>query len=108
MDVTRRYAHGDNVFHCPIVREQNAKDYGYAMVATMSNARVGDVPNPDEAPLLFESALLYRNAHSGFKGFPSPLRHGNGFSVAFADGHVRSMTPAQAAELAKSTETKKP
>jgi hypothetical protein len=98
MDKIKPYVKDERVFHCPIAQAKDANAYGYAMSVACSDVNTVKAPTPDGTVLLFESALLARNACSGFYGLPDPPRHETVDMVAFVDGHAMGLIAERLAE----------
>jgi prepilin-type processing-associated H-X9-DG protein len=99
MDQTTPYVKIAECFRCPKVAGQNPDEYGYAMDIRMSGKHIANVEVPGTQPLLFESVLTGRNAHSRLTGFPNPPRHEDRNTFSFVDGHVRMFTLKDAYQL---------
>ena len=71
------------------------EQYGYAFREKASGAKVSSFKKPEVTVLIFDSNLLYRNAHSELWSVPQPGRHkSTDGSVAvdnleFVDGHAK-------------------
>ena len=80
----------ESVFRCPVISAMRTGEYGYAMNDTLSRIKKGAA----NLPLIFDSDLMKRNAHSGLESLPNPPRHRNArenFAV-FEDGTVGAVT----------------
>jgi hypothetical protein len=98
MDAIQPFVRNERAFYCPEARKNDPQAYGYAMNFPLSQADAGAVPNPKDTVLLFESALLARNATSGFYGLPVPPRHRTVSFAAFLDGHSAALVAERARE----------
>jgi prepilin-type processing-associated H-X9-DG protein len=85
MDAISRYVK-PGVVKCPTLAKKSIKGYGYAMNLAMSRVQTKSVKAPEQAPVLFDSILLGRNASSGFYGFPDPKERKT--NIAYLDGHA--------------------
>ncbi len=88
------FASNPAVFRCPKLADlPNA--FGYAMIAELSGKKTETVPEPHRQPLHFESTMTSRNASSGLDSIPDPSRHARRNGVAYVDGSVEGLRPAQ-------------
>ncbi len=96
MDGITEYTHSEVPFHCPFVPPDKNNDYGYAMQSKLGRVPLKSIKKPEEEPLIFDSNLLTRNAHSnvvlqtGFTRQPGQV-------VGYADGHAKAIKPAKSA-----------
>jgi prepilin-type processing-associated H-X9-DG protein len=81
------YARNTMIFRCP--SEQNQTVDSYAYNERLHKCKVGQVPRPAEAVMLFDSQP--GTNQSGGRGLVVP-RHNNGANFALADGHVKWYT----------------
>ncbi len=86
LDRLKVYATEDVSFQCPA-----AKEFGYAFNRKLSEAKLGKIEHPDQAPLLYDSSNLTANANDPFTSLPNRARHGRN-NVAYADGHVQPIS----------------
>lgn len=68
-----------------------AGGYGYAFDSRLSGALMGKIPNPDKAPLIYDSLNLGRNASDPFTSFPAKGRHKGKNVITYADGYAKSI-----------------
>jgi len=78
------YVRNNEVFHCPTARN----DDSYAYNASLSGKSLGEIGNPADVVMLFDTSGG-RNAAGGPELVDK--RHLGGFAAAFVDGHVRWM-----------------
>jgi hypothetical protein len=64
--------------------------HGYAMNDEYSGAKLADIKDAANAPLIYESVARIPNAHDRFASLPHPPRHSQGNSILYADRHVQS------------------
>jgi len=76
---------------CPDVSTADTTSYGYAFNSKLNRAKVADISNPAEAPTVYDSTNLGRNANDALTSIPSPPRHDSHNNYAFVDGHVESL-----------------
>jgi prepilin-type processing-associated H-X9-DG protein len=99
MDVLNAYTGRDDLARCPSVAPNGSDAYGYAMNAALSGKRASETPILESTPSLFDSTLLSRNAYGSLATLPDPPRHNGANNVGFADGHVKRLTPQEAAVI---------
>ncbi|CAN5504185.1 hypothetical protein BH11ARM2_BH11ARM2_12070 [soil metagenome] len=87
-DATSRFVKYDASFRCPLLPKGA---FGYAFNSTLSEGRMPK--NPESTILVFESTKPERNVSDPFTSFPKPGRHEGKGNLAYADGHVKSVTP---------------
>ena len=75
------------VLHCPTFAD-HPSIYGYAVQSRLSGKSLQSLEDPTAEPLVFESVLLGRNAHTDKPILPGFRRHGGQF-VAYASGEVQ-------------------
>ena len=90
MDLTQGYGHGRTLtFHDPKV--PTSKGYGYAFRAVASRRKITSLTHPAKYVLVFDSAILSRNAAGEPASAPEPGRHGGTNNFGFLDGHAESI-----------------
>lgn len=82
------YIKNESVFRCPTSPE-GATSYAYN--AQADRVKMGDVPNPADAVLVFEANGSGRNPFGSADMLNAP--HANTGSICFFDGHCRLMSP---------------
>jgi prepilin-type processing-associated H-X9-DG protein len=80
------YLKNDQVFRCPGAPDQQC---GYAYNLALAGRKLGDIPNPAETVLFYETTLGMPSPADLGESQPKPGRHNAGNSVAYTDGHVR-------------------
>ena len=92
MEQTYPYVKNWQVYACPVVIREDAKEFGYGFERTLVGKHTTEVRSPDEQPMVFDSSLLYKNAVSRIQdGLMRPPRHGAWDNVSFLDGHAKSL-----------------
>jgi hypothetical protein len=100
MDATLPYLKKDvGAIGCPSVRNEKREEYGLAMNESVVGKMMGSLGDLGNTPLIFDSALLHRNAVGDISTLPNPGRHNKpsadeqytreGNHVAFVDGSAR-------------------
>jgi hypothetical protein len=88
-----------DVFRCPNV--PGAKS-GYAFNVALSGRALGEIADPPNTVLIFESDLGWNGA-GGLENVVSPPRHfmssGKAIVIGFVDGHVRTVSSAELPQL---------
>ncbi|UCH33847.1 MAG: hypothetical protein JSV65_14970 [Armatimonadota bacterium] len=84
MDMITPYIKDARLFHCPSDKNQ----YSYAMNSALSGVSIGDIDDPVNAVMLFESRSGSKNAADPLQSLCMPPRHGAGNNFAFVDGHA--------------------
>jgi prepilin-type processing-associated H-X9-DG protein len=87
------YVKASGIYLCPSRRTAGA---GYAFNRKLSMRLQRDIAAAASAPALFESSLQVPNASDTLESFFTP--HDGYGNVGFADGHVKALTAAPAAE----------
>lgn len=77
-------------FACPLAPGHR---YGYAMNRAISLANSAKFQRPEEQITFFESVACVRNANGTERLMPRPGRHSGRNTVAYADGHAKSIEP---------------
>ena len=77
----------------PRMEDRKEGEHGFAFLSALSCVDTTSVAKPETAPLVFQSSLLGRNAHSDLSTLPTVPRGGEVNSVVFLDGHVKSFPP---------------
>ena len=85
-----------DALRCP-ARPQLA--VAYAMNGKLTGALQGEIPQPGETVLLFETSLNERSPVGGSQAVPAEGVHDGGVNVLFVDGHVARLTVAEAQNL---------
>lgn len=93
-DAIRSNAPSEKVFRCPAAGENDRCDYAF-------NSRLSGV---DEKTINPETVLIIEaddnwNANGGPELVSSKWRHGGKLTVAFADGHIETVTPERFSQL---------
>jgi len=83
LDQVRPHLQDAGVLHCP---SDSAAGISYAMNSNLRGMRRREIGNPEQTPLLFESALHTENPADAGESWATPARHPQGNLVAFADG----------------------
>lgn len=65
-------------YRCPSVWRKESQGYGYAFNNEVVGIRTSELPDPDGTPIVFDSTLLQKNAHSDLDTTPKPPRHRSG------------------------------
>jgi len=90
MDALDRYTKWPNFqLHDP--EGVKAGDYGYAFRDKASALNLSKVDNLKGYPVVFDSILMQRNAHSELGTLPHPGRHRGRDSIVYLDGHAKSL-----------------
>ncbi len=95
-DRIKEYARTDSIMHDTEGVEAN--QYGYAFRERAGSAKQSGFQHPESTVLIFDSTLLYKNAHSELWSVPQPGRHRSADgsvavdNLAFADGHARGFS----------------
>jgi prepilin-type processing-associated H-X9-DG protein len=72
--------------HCSADRGEGIS---YAMNSNLGGKKRGQIANPSNTPLLYESTLHTSNPAGAGEGWPAPAFHASGNMVLYADGSVR-------------------
>ena len=72
--------------HCSA---DTAEGISYAMNSNLGGKKRGQIANPSNTPLLYESTLHTTNPAGAGEGWPAPAFHAGGNMVLYADGSVR-------------------
>lgn len=88
LDQVRPHLQDAGVLHCP---SDSAAGISYAMNSNLRGMRLREIGNPQQTPLLFESALHTDNPADAGESWATPARHPQGNLVAFADGTIRAL-----------------
>jgi hypothetical protein len=62
---------------------------GYSYNLAIASKRLGDIPNPAETVLFYESTLNKLNAADRGESEPKPGRHSGGNCRAYVDAHAQ-------------------
>lgn len=92
----RGYHEDDQVLVCP---SRPDLAVGYAMNRKLVGAKFGEMHEPAEVILFFESNLGGENPVGGPDDVPEEGVHDEGIHCAFVDGHVKWLSVAEAREL---------
>lgn len=87
-DALRPYVRNGRVFICPRVTDGEPT---YAMNSMLKGKSVADVELPEDVVSIFESKSG-KNLSGGPELLPSPSRHGGLHTIAYVDGHVKSLS----------------
>ena len=87
--LTLKYLKDEALYHDPEVPGPNA--YGYAFRDSGSLIKWSKVRDPAAFPVIFDSTVLGRNAHSELETLPNPGRHNGRNSIGYLDGHAKSV-----------------
>ena len=85
-DEVMPYLKNEAILICPSAPELEC---GYALNRDVAGKALGDLANPAEQVLFFESNLGKRNATDDLRQAAAPGRHNGGNHYAFADGHCQ-------------------
>jgi len=87
----------DESLKCP--EDDSEALCSYGMNAALSGRSVGELENPAEIVVFFETATPGDNPVGGAEDVVSPPRHPNGNSYGFADGHAVTLMEAPSFEV---------
>lgn len=93
MDVIEPYHKNTMILHDPTIKDAKEDEYGFAFFEPVSFADLERIANLGEVPMVFQSVLLGRNAHSDLRTLPSVPRNGKSNWVSFLDGHAKAFPP---------------
>jgi len=93
MDVLGPYTKNEQLFHDPSIKDRKPDEHGVAFFDALSGVDTRTVLDPDKVPLLFQSVLMGRNAHSDLSTLPAVPREKDRSYVAFVDSHVKAFPP---------------
>jgi prepilin-type processing-associated H-X9-DG protein len=97
VDATSDYASRDGYYPDPSVENRKEDEYGFAFFEPVSLVGLDTITKPEGVPLVFQSVLMGRNAHSDLRTLPRIPRSFRGKEglnyVAFCDGHVKGFPP---------------
>ncbi len=93
VDVIEPYHKNDFITHDPSINDRKDDEYGFAFFEPVSGLDTRTVRDPDMVPMLFQSVLMARNAHSDLSTLPSIPRNGKANWVALLDGHAKAFPP---------------
>ncbi|MEX2242242.1 MAG: hypothetical protein WD716_00185 [Fimbriimonadaceae bacterium] len=93
MDVLGPYTKNEQLFHDPSIKDRKPDEHGLAFFEPLSGIDTRTVLDPDKVPLMFQSVLMGRNAHSDLSTLPAVPRNGKVNYVALLDGHVKGFPP---------------
>ena len=85
------YIRSKAILKCP---SASTSDPCYAFNSKLGKVKVSDINAPDSTVMIFES-IPGMNQCGGKELLPSPPRHLEGHSIAFMDGHARSVKPQE-------------
>jgi prepilin-type processing-associated H-X9-DG protein len=85
-----------NAFICPAGPPQQRS--GYALNASLAGHSTSEVTSPAQTVLVFECDGGW-NVSGGRQLLPARPRHGNAYTIGFADGHVEMVKPERVARL---------
>jgi len=96
MDAIKVEGQNDADFHCPNYSPRVANEFGYAANVHLFGNSISVVSDRQAMPLVFDTALVTRNAMSGLETLPFPGRHGISHvrdrnNIAYLDGHVEPL-----------------
>lgn len=86
------YAKNKKILICPSARAENLP--GYAMNARLRGLHNGDIADPADTVMIFESAPG-RNLYGGPELLLEKPRHPHWYNVAFCDGHAKPVEDSQ-------------
>lgn len=89
VDQMRPFLPAGTSLHCPA---DTGEGISYAMNSNLAGKKRGQIANPSNTPLIYESTLHTGNPASAGEGWPTPAFHPGGNMVLYADGSVR-LTP---------------
>lgn len=83
----------ESIFRCPTISKKRTGEYGYAFFDDLGLKPRSQLVDPKTTPMVFDSDLMSRNAHSGVESLPKVPRHRSGRSnnVLAADGHAKAV-----------------
>lgn len=91
IDSTYDYVKNDSVYRDPTVKDRKDDEYGFAFYEPVSLADLDAITNDGEVPMVFQSVLMGKNAHSDLSSLPfNPRGRGRNY-VAFCDGHTMGL-----------------
>lgn len=90
------YLANRQVFRCPAAPEL---EVGYAFNQALLGRKLGDIPNPVQTVLLFESDLGGESPVGGVEALVAEARHAGLVNLGFVDGHVKAHTVERAREM---------
>jgi prepilin-type processing-associated H-X9-DG protein len=98
VDASWDYAMADRIYQDPSIVERKEGEYGFAFFDPVSLIDLRTLVNPAGVPLVFQSVLMRRNAHSDLGTLPRIPRSFRGQKglniIAFCDGHVKGYPPS--------------
>ena len=95
-EVLPKYAKYNNIMVCPAAKDKT--EPSYAMNDKLSGIEGGKITSIADTVGIYESESG-KNQSDGPGLFPSPARHNDGYTVGFADGHVKMVAPTSTSEL---------
>ncbi len=93
MDVIEPYHKNDRIAHDDSIKDRKDDEYGFAFFEPVSCINPWSVVDQAGVPMLFQSVLMGRNAHSDLSTLPSIPRNGKMNIIAFLDGHAKAFPP---------------
>ncbi|WP_319586199.1 hypothetical protein [uncultured Desulfobulbus sp.] len=85
------YIKSRSIWKCPSAQ---TTDPCYAFNSKLEKAKLSDINTPQDTVMVFES-VPGMNQCGGKELFPSPPRHPEGHSIAYADSHAKSVKPQE-------------
>ena len=92
VEALTEYIRDESVLKCP--EDDSEASCSYGMNAALSGRSVGELENPAEVVVFYETATPGDNPVGGAEDVVSPPRHATGNSYGFADGHVSALEEA--------------
>ncbi|MCJ7752553.1 MAG: hypothetical protein MUQ65_15930 [Armatimonadetes bacterium] len=86
VDQMRPFLPPGTSLHC---NSDRGEGISYAMNSNLGGKKRGQIANPSNTPLLYESTLHTGNPAGAGEGWPAPTFHASGNMVLYADGSVR-------------------
>lgn len=90
------YHRNARILRCPSAQEL---EVAYAFNRALLGLRLGDIAEPAQTVLFFESDLGGEHPVGGAEALPEEARHPGGIVVGFLDGHVRVMPLEEVREM---------
>lgn len=94
MDAIYPYHKNSQIHHDPTVVDSEQDEYGIAFFDPVSLADLNAIANVGDVPMVFQSVLMGKNAHSDLRTLPFVSRNKSPVNfVALLDGHVKGFPP---------------